>query len=1125
MKEKMLTLLNSEEAKSYLEDTSDPKRITSFRAIADTIDGFSGLAHASLRKSGVLHDAEGLSPAGGIALADDGRIFISDEFNHRVCVYNADGKEHKAFGKKGAENGEFNYPRGLALDNSGNLYIADAWNHRIAVYSADLTFKTAFGELGAGIGELDEPVSLIVRGDRLYVLEKSNHRIQVFTLDGKPDGIIGGRGSVDEQNQFYMTNTVESLFPSPSFEYPSAITADRDGNIYVADTNNHRVIRISGATMRADTSFNLCGIKFPSGLVCDAEGNLHLTQFNMDFVSVFSPEGIHLYSYKPGMEVPVAIASRDNRLFVADGINSGVVFMEITPKHDRRISLEGRFNFHLKSALSLFANGKTGEAAKHLGMCASTQEKPQPEELGSLLPQGDYLFHTGNDALGADETKTAEPFAEMLAAYSSELLADAINTISEKTLDIDELSKVMLRLEIAFKTGRESNDDIMVEKYLVLKKIYAHTTSICKKFTSFKKIEELALRLAYIGIGKKYRLQTMSDNLDILLDLREKREGWYKTAEKEAPGLNFSSPPDHRQPFVYAFNKIEMLTWEFNLLSEFITEQNYELASLAGKINPSNLPILKDITIKSLDFIALFPETLESLLKLSRSLNVLLASIGQEKLKEALAPFDKEELWAPLSKEENIIPGRGSSYILLGALWTDGGFKGSPASVEGGWDKISSFYHGEFEKFEKEHTPLISETLRLAFQLPSSEKTDPKHAIEIRNKLALLGFHKYFQERYSCAMIKEYSVRYAMLMTSKPGITKEELKLPAQKIAGFLDGWASRQYKLSADFLTAFTNTQKENNLARKNDLRIESTRIVMESNFICCLGSFLLQTQRTISRVQTDNWIPSNRFKYFIGEMGSPETLFYPHTVTGKNGIFYIQSIENSRIHAFNGKGESLFSFGGYGTAEGLLKKPADMANTPSGGLAVIQEENSLISIFSLDGNYERRFSLQGVTKNVPMRMKIDSNWNIYVTYLDGVGISVFDSNGKWIREISRDSLGLPKSTSIFGFELTGERIITGGDGVLISSDLEGNVIKKLNSTGSDFKTFSHISASEEGNFLFTDYVRNRVLRVTGDFSKVEELTGIPSEGAVSSFQMDGKIAIADYLANRVVIFDPPKS
>ena len=1125
MKEKMLTLLNSEEAKSYLEDTSDPKRVASFRAIADTIDGFSGLAHATLRKSGVLHDAEGLSPAGGIALADDGRIFISDEFNHRVCVYNSGGKEHKTFGKKGAGTGEFNYPRGLALDNSGNLYIADAWNHRIAVYSPDLTFKTAFGELGAGIGELDEPVSLIVRGDRLYVLEKSNHRIQVFTLDGKPDGIVGGRGSVDEQNQFYMTKTVESIFPSPSFEYPSAVTADRDGNIYVADTNNHRVIRISGATMRTDTSFNPCGIKFPSGLVCDAEGNLHLTQFNMDFVSVFSPEGIHLYSYKPGMEVPVAIASRDNRLFVADGINSGVVFMEITPKHDRRISIEGRFNFHLKSALSLFANGKTGEAAKHLGICASTQEKPQPEELGSLLPQGDYLFHTGDDAPGADEVKTAEPFAEMLAAYSSELLADAVNTISEKTLDIDELSKVMLRLEIAFKTGRESNDDVMVEKYLVQKRIYAHTTSICKKLSSFKKIEELALRLAYIGIGKKYRLQTMSNNLDLLLDLREKREEWYKTAEKEAPGLNFSSPPDQRQPFVYAFNRIEMLTWEFNLLSEFITEQNYELASLATRIGAEHASSFDDIIAKSLDFTALFPDTLEMLRKNFRSLNTLLVSMGPDRVKRVVNPYDKSNVWAPLTREENIKFERGSTCILLGALWTDGGFTAGNAIPGDVWEKISSFYHGEFEKFEKEHSPLISETLRIAFQIPVSEKTDPKHALELRNKLGLLNFHKYFQERYIRSMICEYVIRYALLALRTPAIPHKELKASYHYMEKLIEEWTPKQYKISDDFAREFVNTQKENELSRKNERRIASTCLHTNLQFINCLGSFILPASKVAQVVISGKKERFSVSKCYFGEGGSPETIMFTNTITGMDGVFYVQSIETSRIHAFSVEGEPLFSFGGYGTAPGLLKKPSDIGPSPSGELAVLQNENLFVSFFTPEGKFLRRLPLAAPSVALPAKMKFDSKGNIYISMIAGNAILVFDKQGNSVGRITREKLGLPGNVSVIGFEIIGDTIYTGGENIFVSSDLEGNVKKTLNSTDVDFKGISHISADPNGNLLLSDYLKNQVVRVSNNLTTVEKLEGIYSDAVVAAFQINDRLAVVDYLGDRVLLGRFPAS
>lgn len=75
----------------------------------------------------------------GVAVDQSGNIWITDEDNQRIQVFDSSGKFLFAFGSSGYEPGQFNQPNGLALDNDGNLYVADQSNGRVQIFHIDYT--------------------------------------------------------------------------------------------------------------------------------------------------------------------------------------------------------------------------------------------------------------------------------------------------------------------------------------------------------------------------------------------------------------------------------------------------------------------------------------------------------------------------------------------------------------------------------------------------------------------------------------------------------------------------------------------------------------------------------------------------------------------------------------------------------------------------------------------------------------------------------------------------------------------------------------------------------------------------------------------------------------------------
>ena len=99
----------------------------------------------------------------------DGRLFVSDVFNHRVCVYD-DGLRHRcSFGGYGSTPGQLCTPYGLDA-RDGLVYVCDNGNHRISVHSADDgAFVRSLGDKAAGAGPrfaLVQPRDCAVAGPR-----------------------------------------------------------------------------------------------------------------------------------------------------------------------------------------------------------------------------------------------------------------------------------------------------------------------------------------------------------------------------------------------------------------------------------------------------------------------------------------------------------------------------------------------------------------------------------------------------------------------------------------------------------------------------------------------------------------------------------------------------------------------------------------------------------------------------------------------------------------------------------------------------------------------------------------------------------------------------------------------
>jgi DNA-binding beta-propeller fold protein YncE len=150
------------------------------------------------------------------------RLYVVDTRGHRVKTYStANGAWLFDFGKAGERDGEFKFPTGISLDRrNGNLVVVDSQNHRIQVFDRDGKFLKKFGQAGDGIGSFGLPKSAAVDSEgHIYVIDSFLQNFQVFSENGEPLLLISG-GNTQRRGHF---------------ETPSGIYVDEKDRIYLTD--------------------------------------------------------------------------------------------------------------------------------------------------------------------------------------------------------------------------------------------------------------------------------------------------------------------------------------------------------------------------------------------------------------------------------------------------------------------------------------------------------------------------------------------------------------------------------------------------------------------------------------------------------------------------------------------------------------------------------------------------------------------------------------------------------------------------------------------------------------------------------------------------------------------------
>jgi len=169
---------------------------------------------------------EGLQDPVGLAIDSTNRfLYVVDTQQDQVIVYDADTlKLLRRIGTGGKNHflttpGDFGAPQGVAVDNDGNVYVTDTMNNRVEIFDADGNFVSEFGKNGDGPGYFARPKGIAVDSDgHIWVADQVQDRLQVFNKEGQLLTYIGsGHGelpgqfktlvgvAIDKHNRVYTT--------------------------------------------------------------------------------------------------------------------------------------------------------------------------------------------------------------------------------------------------------------------------------------------------------------------------------------------------------------------------------------------------------------------------------------------------------------------------------------------------------------------------------------------------------------------------------------------------------------------------------------------------------------------------------------------------------------------------------------------------------------------------------------------------------------------------------------------------------------------------------------------------------------------------------------------------------
>ena len=217
-------------------------------------------------------------------------------------------------------------PRGAAVDDKGRLFVADFGNSRLAIFDASGGSLGGWGGRGNGPHGFNQLCGVAIRGDRVYVADTWNGRVEAFTLAGDRKAEAG----------------------TGDLYGPRGVALSPDGRVWVCDTGNSRVV-VYDADLKQLGVFGRKGagkaeLDQPVGIARGSSDRMFVADSANRRIQVLDLDGAFTGSWPvPGWTSacePQLAADGDGLLYVADPTGDAVLVYDTTGRIDRRIETD-----------------------------------------------------------------------------------------------------------------------------------------------------------------------------------------------------------------------------------------------------------------------------------------------------------------------------------------------------------------------------------------------------------------------------------------------------------------------------------------------------------------------------------------------------------------------------------------------------------------------------------------------------------------------------------------------------------------------------------------------------------------------------------------------------------------
>jgi hypothetical protein len=278
----------------------------------------AGLVTTLAGTAGMGGSADGTGPAArfygpsGLATDSTGNVYVADQGNNTIRKITPAGVVTTLAGTAGVNGSDdgtgaaarFNFPLGVAVDSMGNVYVADDLNdtvRRITPAGVVTTLAGTAGAFGSADGtgaaaRFSGPFGVAADGaGNVYVADSLNATIRKITPAGVVTTLAGTAG---------MSGSTDGTGAAARFWLPSAVAADGAANVYVADSDNHNVRKITpagvvttlagSATVTGSADGTGAGASFdnPSGATADNAGTVFVADAFNNVIRSITPAGV-----------------------------------------------------------------------------------------------------------------------------------------------------------------------------------------------------------------------------------------------------------------------------------------------------------------------------------------------------------------------------------------------------------------------------------------------------------------------------------------------------------------------------------------------------------------------------------------------------------------------------------------------------------------------------------------------------------------------------------------------------------------------------------------------------------------------------------------------------------------